>query len=287
MKQFFLFILIFFGSNIYSQEIIVKGKIIDFESNKSMPYVNIGVFNKSIGTVSDKEGKFSLSLNKNLSVNDSITFSYIGFETKKYSISSLINKINEIELTPQINIIDEVVINLKKPKKKKIGSSLKGLGLTHINFYNAYEHDVDDRLSKEIGMNFKIKKDCKIERLIFNISSNHFKSLKFRVNFYKVDSGMPTELLVNKNIIFEIRDGFLGWYTVDLKPYHIFLEKDQKEIAVTIQWVESHKLNENSKFFSVSVTPSPLSTRYFREKSMDKWSKGSGSLSFYLDALCN
>ena len=88
-------------------------------------------------------------------------------------------------------------------------------------------------------MKLRIKKNCIIKSLNFNITSNDFTSLKFRINFYKIESDLPTDLIVQKNIIFEIKDNFLGWCKVDLTPYDIYLEKEIKNVAVTIQWVES------------------------------------------------
>lgn len=156
----------------------------------------------------------------------------------------------------------------------------------HSNFYSYYEKGVDDRLSKERGMKFKIRKNCHIKDLNFNITSNDFKSLKFRVNFYKIENGLPTDLKVQKNIIFEIKDNFLGWFKVDLEPYEIYLKEEVEEIAVTIQWLESVKADDKSKYFAISTASSPTHTAYFREKAMDSWNKGGQNLSFYLNAMC-
>ncbi|MCK7530594.1 MAG: hypothetical protein MZV63_05890 [Marinilabiliales bacterium] len=49
------------------------------------------------------------------------------------------------------------------------------------------------------------------------------------------------KLIVEKDIVFEIKDEFKGWFIVDLKPYEIYLDKETEDIAVTIQWVESKK----------------------------------------------
>ena len=184
--------------------------------------------------------------------------------------------------------LDEVYIITKKIKLKSkvLGRNFKGLSLMHMNFYTRQEQDVDDRLSKERGMNFNIKRNCHIEDLNFNITQNDFTFLKFRVNFYKIENGLPTEILVNQNIIFEIKDNFLGWFTVDLKPFEIYLKEEMEEVAVTIQWLESVKTNPKSKYFSISTAISPLKTAYFREKAMDAWTTGEQNLSFYLNAMC-
>lgn len=185
--------------------------------------------------------------------------------------------------------LDEVIISSKKIKLKprKIGKTSKGLGLMHMNFYTYYEKDIDDRLSKERGMKLKMKRNCHIEDLNFNITSNDFKSLKFRVNFYKIEDGLPTDLIVNENIIFEIKDSFIGWFKVDLAPYDIYLKEENEEVAVTIQWLESVKTNEKSKYFSISSAVSPLYTTYFKEKAMSTWIKQGYSISFYLNAMCD
>lgn len=288
MKNFLSILFIFISVIAYSQREIISGKVWNFENNESLAYVNIGIENKTVGTVSNKNGEFKLLLNEKVTSKDTVIFSYLGFKTKKYLISELSKMKKPILLQPKNMELDEVVVHSKKIKlkSKKIGRTSKGLGLMHSNFYTYYEKDVDDRLSKERGMKFNIRKNCHINDLNFNITSNDFKSLKFRVNFYKIQDGLPTDLLVKENIIFEIKDNFLGWFTVDLEPYQIYFKEDIEEIAVTIQWLESVKSNKKSKYFSISTASSPMHTAYFREKAMDSWDKGDQNLSFYLNAMC-
>ncbi len=271
----------------YSQETL-SGKIQNYNNGEPLAYVNIGIKNKSVGTVSNKDGIFKLILNDNITTKDTVVFSFVGFKIEKFLISEL-KKIKEpILLQAQDLELDEVVVNSNKVKlkSKKIGRTSKGLGLMHANFYTYYEKDVDDRLSKERGMKFKMRRNCHIEDLNFNITSNDFKSLKFRVNFYKIEDGLPTDLIVHENIIFEITNNSLGWFKVDLEPYDIFFNEEVEEIAVTIQWIESVKTNKDSKYFSISTASSPLHTSFFREKAMDNWAKDGQNLSFYLNAMC-
>lgn len=285
LLKLFLF-LVLYNSNSYSQEKVINGEIKDVENKTLLQYVNIGIANKGVGTVSNSKGIFSLKLNEKIKENDTITFSYIGFKTKKIVLVELNASNNIIELEPEINNLNEIVVKFVKPKPKKFGRSSKGFGLMHSNFYSFYEKNVDDRLSKEIGMKFKLKKDCKINDLNFNITSNEFKSLKFRLNFYKIENGLPSKIIVEKDIIFEIKDGFIGWYNLDLKPFEIYLDKEMEDIAITIQWVESVKRNEKSKYFSISTAMSTTETSFFREKAMDNWKKSGQSLSFYLNTMC-
>ena len=283
--SFFLFFAIILNS--FSQEKIINGEIKDVENKTYLQYANIGILNKNTGTVSNSNGKFTLKIDENINENDLVSFSYVGYLTKTIAISELNLLNNVIELKPEKNQLDEVVVKFVKPKPKIIGRNSKGFGLMHLNLYSYYEKDVDDRLSKEIGMKFKLKKNCKINDLNFNITSNEFSSLKFRLNFYKVENGFPTKLIVDKDIVFEIKDEFKGWFNLDLKPYEIYLDKETDDIAVTIQWVESKKTNEKSKYFGISTAMSATETSFFREKSMDTWRKSGQSLSFYLNTMCN
>jgi hypothetical protein len=285
--SFYLIFILFFSQIAFAQKNIT-GKVIDSKTKEFLSFVNIGIPNENIGTVSDQEGHFNLKLNDTISFTKEILFSYIGYKTKAASISSLLNTSEVIiDLERDINQLNEVVVTLKMPKGKKIGRTAKGLGLMHANFYSSYEKNVEDRLSKEIGMRMKVKKNCLIEDLNFNVTSNEFKTLKFRLNIYSIKNNIPDDLLIKKDIIFEINNGFLGWYKVNLKDYDIFIGKENEDIAVTIQWIASEKMNEKSKFFSISTAVSTGSTSYYREKGFDSWKKGGSNLSFYLNAMCN
>ena len=286
MKLYFFFF-IAITLNSFSQEKVINGEIKDAENNTYLQYANIGISNKNTGTVSNSDGKFSLKIDEKINDNDFVTFSYIGYQTQTIAISKLKLPYNVIKLKPKKNQLDEVIVKFVKLEPKIIGRNLKGLGIMHANFYNYYEKDVDDRLSKEIGMKFKLKKDCKINDLNFNITSNEFRSLKFRVNFYKIENGFPTNLIVEKDIVFEIKNEFKGWFNLDLKSYEIYLDKETEDIAITIQWVESLKANGKSKYFGISTAMSATETSFFREKSMDSWKISGQSLSFYLNTMCN
>lgn len=271
-------------SSTYAQNVLV-GKVTEQENNLGLPYVNIGISDKSVGTVSDSNGNYTLKLTDEIKESDEVVFSHIGYKTTEHTVSSL-RKTNNVTLEPDENIIDEVVINVKnkKPKEKKLGRKNIGLDLTFFGFYSDYEHDVvNDALSKETGILVKVKNNSLATALNFKIFSNQYKHLKFRVNFYKIEKGLPTELLfTNKNILFDISDSYKGWFKVDLTDYDIYLDESLGEIAVTIQWLESEKMEENSKFFSIPVSMVG-GTQYVRNKAMDSWKKHKQALSFYLD----
>lgn len=286
MKYTSTLVFIFLSFGIYAQENSISGEIQDSQNNAALEYVNIGIPDKNVGTVSNAKGNFILKLNEKVNPNDTIVFSHIGFETKKVLISQLKSNNNVVKMTPSENTLKEVVVSFKKPKPKQFGRSAKGLGLMHFNFFSALDKTVDDYLSRERGMEFRIKKDCKVTDFNFNITSNEFKSVKFRLNFYKIENGLPSTILIEKDIIFEVKDNKLGLFTFDLKPYDIYLDKEMGDIAVTIQWIESVKSTEKSKFFAISTAISATENSFYRERNMANWSKSGQSLTFYLNTLC-
>ena len=120
----------------YSQEKIINGEIKDIQNKTLLQYVNIGIANKGVGTVSNYNGIFSLKLTEKIKENDTITFSHIGYKTKKIVLTELNQSNNSIELEPEINNLNEIVVKFVKPKAKKFGRSSKGFGLMHTNFYS-------------------------------------------------------------------------------------------------------------------------------------------------------
>ena len=170
------------------QQITINGTIREKGKDTNLPYANIGIYNTNIGTVSDKNGMFKLRVDSGIDKNTKINFSYIGFRILEIPIYALQKQNNIIELESLENTLPQVIVGLKKPKIKKIGRSSKGLGMMHANFYSDYDKEADDKLSREMGMKFTIGSDCKIEDLNFNVTSNAFKLIKFRLNLVNLQN---------------------------------------------------------------------------------------------------
>ena len=105
---FILFFKLIFSNNIFSQNII-SGTITD-KSNESLIGINIFLSDdKTVGTVSDVNGEFSLNFKGEFPVN--ITISGIGYETKKLNVSSQNDLASKIILEESFLLGDEVVVS--------------------------------------------------------------------------------------------------------------------------------------------------------------------------------
>lgn len=287
MKRYLVFVFFFIYSISFAEEKILVGRIIDLNSERPISFVNIGIALKGVGTISTEQGYFKLKLNSSIKLSDTIYFSHIGYETGKYLVNQMTDTLNIIKLVSNTLQLNEIVISPVKKKSHVFGRNAKGLGLMHYNFYTAYEKDVDDRLSKEIGIQIKPKGDCKLKDLNIHVTSNEFSSLKFRLNLYKIENGNPTEIITPNEIIFEISGQYKGWFKVDLNPYNVHVSKEMGEIVATIQWVQSKKAFPSAKYFGISTSLSPTVTTFFREKSMDVWKQEKQALSFYFNSVCS
>ncbi len=98
------------------KEFVITGKVIDKKSKEPLPYTTIVYQNKSIGTISDIDGHFTLSL-FDASESDSIFISYMGYESIKTIISECIQT-KKYKLKPYINELSEVIVTSKKFKLK-------------------------------------------------------------------------------------------------------------------------------------------------------------------------
>ncbi len=241
----------------------IQGKVIENKSYAPIAFVNIGIPDKGIGTVSDIDGSFKLDLT-NLTEDQLILFSIIGYEKTQMRISELneylMDSILVIKLKEKSFQLDEVVINPKKWKHKIIGNETTTQRIS-FSFLN-------NNLGNEFGTKMKIRKnkDTYLEEFNFSIAYNKCDSLYFRLNIYDIEDGYPNNNLLKQNIIIKtnIKNGVVS---VDLSPYQIYVQDD---IIVSLEWLRDLCSNANSELgFSASL----FGNAYDRSRSFEGWGK--------------
>lgn len=117
--------------SLFAQDTIqVEGVIVD-ASNETLPYTAIGILSKYIGTVSNDDGAFLLKLDES-NLNDTLSFSTMGYKTFKIRIQDYIDLkkevvileedfflLNDIEIKNPITIVKEALKKLKETTYKK------------------------------------------------------------------------------------------------------------------------------------------------------------------------
>lgn len=110
------FLLVSFYVNSQSMHYVKKGIILSSKDSVSLPYVNIYNETYKKGTVTNEMGRFLLELPDSLR-NSEITFSSIGFLTKKMTFNSIVDT---VFLTPSTVTLKEITISNKTPSFEKI-----------------------------------------------------------------------------------------------------------------------------------------------------------------------
>ena len=243
-----------------------SGLILDEKTNEPLPYVNIGILNREIGTVSDIEGNFNLQLKKEF-VNDTIRISSIGYRPIEIIVNNIKQK-NEpllIKLEEQISELNEVIITAKGFKKKTLGNKTESKFMSTGFSY--------DQLGAEMGIKINIRKNPTfVDAFNFNISYNRLSSKSvFRVNFYTIKNKKPFENILRENILVTIEPKETGKITVDLSPFDIVLDND---VIVTLEWLETEGNNNKGEaiFFSLGLMNSGT---LYKKSSQAKFKKHS------------
>ncbi len=108
-----LVILLLAGLRLSAQERIVEGIIIDAESNQPLPFATIGIQNTFIGTASNSEGRFVLSVPGGYS-DSTLVISYMGYTSQSISLKTIQSKV-QIQLYEDTFTLKEVEVRPWEP----------------------------------------------------------------------------------------------------------------------------------------------------------------------------
>lgn len=269
-------LILIYSSFIYSQERVITGKITD-SLNNPIKYVNIGILNKSIGTVSGENGHFNLIIDTSMRL-DTLKVSCLGYKSKEIIIKDILStKGINISLLNLIEQLEEVIVT---PSKLKTYTDGKLKTNTKQNVIFANSKFKNKNLGTEIGRKFKLgkKKNSYLNEFKFFIKDNNFDFVKFRINIYSIKNNKPYKKLNNKNIIIKVSKNYTDWVIIDLEKYNIIVKQD---IIITTEWIE-HSEN-GDKLNLPMIIPSFGSTHFYRFGSQSKWEKyGKISSSMFL-----
>jgi hypothetical protein len=93
---------------------VITGKIVDGFDGKPIPYVNISLVGRSIGTISNNDGGFVFKIPADF-LSDTIAISCIGFKTVRMSANDFVDD-SRIRLMPESIMIREVIVRTNDPK---------------------------------------------------------------------------------------------------------------------------------------------------------------------------
>ncbi|MDB5024490.1 MAG: outer membrane protein with a CnaB-type/M14 peptidase domain [Mucilaginibacter sp.] len=275
MKSGLLFVLILLISSRAFAQSSVKGVITDAEDNKPVPYVSIGIINKTDGTVSTVTGNFKIDLDVQVNDSDTLKFSSVGYKSKAFLVADIHHMLSDsllrVSLEKSVKELKQADVNYKRVKVKILGyeteSKLFGYGFS------------SNVMGGQAGVRIPIKhSNTSIENFSFFIIRNSFERLTFRLNVYQITDGKPGTNILNDNIILKIGDKQTGKITVDLSSYHITADND---VLVGLEWIEAQPATTTGTFAIAAVL---FGSTYFKQASQYYWQKRRTGLGFSVKA---
>jgi hypothetical protein len=248
----------------HGQVLQLKGTVKNAEQQAAIPYANIGIKKKNIGTATRPDGSFTLHL-KEENRHDTLTFSAIGYTELSLPVSAILSgKISTFELTEKTTALREVVINSKTPKTKKIGTTTR-TPLIYGSAETVHSDDISE-LAKYINLNGKASE--LISATVY-LRSIKLDSATFRINLYRDVAGMPGERLVEKTIIKRL-PLTKGWVTVPLEQYDLVVDEN---FYLGVEYLPEYSNHEKYIFIYGAALGGSV---YSRKASLGDWKREIG-----------
>jgi hypothetical protein len=274
MKNALLILFMLFPLSGFSQAKL-SGHVYNAQTREILPYANVIIESRNTGTISDKDGLFELTANP----SDTVTVSYLGFQTTTIIAEESATN-NDVYLEPVPYEISDVIVTNRKSKMRKFGHSSGGSRMLFVPFFTLGEVKRGNRIGKEVGTIIKVKSDTSVKSFNVLITKNLYELAKFRLTFYSVQDGIPGDVLINRDITFEITSQQKGRYTLDLTPYDIFLDGGQEVLVTMTLLDETGEEIPNIFFLNGALTGKGI---YKRNVGMSEWERIGGTITMYLE----
>lgn len=267
-----IILILSFNNHIFSQTQII-GKVIDANDKSPLAYVNIGIKEKNIGTISKEDGFFSIDIPSDYQ-SGSLTFSIVGYNESTLPIRDLKGNV-VIQLKEKPTQLDEVVVTGEKLVEKKYGIKRRGA----IHFTDGIFKKDD---SFEIGQVIRLGNSlAQITSLNLHFNSSRPDSANFRINFYRYDSdeNIPKERIIEKSIL-QRHPVNEGWLKFDLSNYNILIKGD---VLMSLEFIPEADNDIKQIFYEVKLGGSSKS--FFRKTSLGQWTRPPHHYCLYATAI--
>lgn len=225
----FIYIFLFVPLLSLAQAQVAKGVVLDANTQKTIPYVNISVVNSKAGTSSNREGNYALIIYSE-DLDKIMKISSLGYQNREIEVSEFL-KLTQIHLQSSIEALDEIVITKKRDDKwVEVNPLHKG------QIYGGFGAGTRPW---NIGLYFPYKSNYKqtpwLKSLVVHINENVFKNQresKFRIRVYAVDNnGLPGKDLIYQNIIITVSKD-QDFVLVDLSRHNLKIPTNGLYVAL-------------------------------------------------------
>lgn len=266
--KFFLLISIIFLLPAATKAQILKGRVFDAQTGEVLPYVHIGVPNKNIGLISKDNGTFEIDLMK-ASMNDSLRFSILGYESESFLLKDLERNFLKVDLKQKTYQLREVVVEAVEIRDLEKFGRHKTTKIT-----TGHSGDGGYGWGEEWGLRiFHDNKSYQIQDVNFHMRFNTVDSALFRINIYTIKDKLPDKSLLNRELYVKSYKND-KWISKNLMEENLVIDED---IIVSFEIVRIwfSKKGEN-RFFFTHGAEYEKGDSYSRRSSFDNWKMGKG-----------
>lgn len=129
--------------SIFAQMYTVKGRVIDSESRKPLPFVNIVINNSQRGGTTDIDGKFSLSSREKIAF---LQLSYVGYKNQTFAIEPGKNEQTILLEKIEYKLPEYVVYPTENPAHRIIRNAIKNKDLNDPEKLDAFTYTAYDKM---------------------------------------------------------------------------------------------------------------------------------------------
>ncbi|ELR69423.1 TonB-dependent receptor [Fulvivirga imtechensis AK7] len=271
MKKFlllsFMLTFVFSLGETWAQERTVSGKVTSIEDGSALPGVNVVLKGTTMGTVTDVDGNYSLSVP---SEGGTIVFSFIGLATEEVAVGT--RSVIDVQMSPDVQQLSEVVVTAVgiEREKRSLGYAITSVDAQAVE--RRSEPDIGRILNGKIpGVN--ITPATGVSGTGTNIIIRGYSSVNLDNQPLFVVDGVPFNTNTNT------QGGFTGGSLnassrfLDIDPNNIASVEVLKGLSATVKYGEQGRngvilittkggrAGFNKRPFEVSVTQS-----YFRNE---------------------
>lgn len=134
VKYFIALLLILTTSFSFSQEkISIEAIIVDFsDKNQVLPFANVIIENTSIGTISNEEGVFELTVSAKYAEYN-VVFSFMGYKNKVVPLKYFKDPKQKVYLEPVSESLSEIVIQGKNKYEEYVLEAIKSIRVNYAD----------------------------------------------------------------------------------------------------------------------------------------------------------
>ena len=206
----------------------ITGRITNSRTHAALPYVNIGVVGKALGTVADEQGAYTLAFQQSLAA-ETVRVSSLGYASRTLTLAELAAHPN-IALMPEAVPLAEVQVKGKALFRRTHTLGNTGNAEMATNTFNS--------LGGQVGTVIKpSRRPTRLVNAVFNIARSSPGQVTFRVNIYRLGpDGLPTEVKLLPRDIIVTSPIVRGPITVDLSADHLVLNEDFFLAIELLKW---------------------------------------------------